>query len=72
MFLFVFVGAKRRSGEISMYQFLISANREAATFSIQKVPESAGDNGAFPYSFCCAVFELKQNLAPQPYPEMNS
>ena len=54
MFLFVFVGAKRRSGEISMYQFLISANGEAATFSIQKVPESAGDNGAFPYSICCA------------------
>ena len=48
MFLFVFAGAKRRSGEIAKFQFLI------ATFSLQKVPESAGDSGAFPYLFYCA------------------
>ena len=54
MFLFVSAGAKRRSGEISQFQFLIPANSRVATFSLQKVPESAGDSGVFPYLFCCA------------------
>ena len=62
------------------FQFLIPANSGVATFSLQKVPESAGDSGVFFYFFyffffCCAVlslvFELKQNLEAQPYPEMN-
>ena len=52
MFLCVFVGAKRRSGEIAKFQFLIPA--EVATFSLQKVPEKAGDSGVFPYLFCYA------------------
>ena len=47
MFLFVFAGAKRRTGEIATFQFLISANWGKATFSLQKVPESSGDNGVF-------------------------
>ena len=74
MFLCVFAGAKRRSGEISKFQFLIPANWGVATFSLQNVSESAGDGVVFPYLFCCPkpVFELKQNLEAQPYPEMNS
>ena len=54
MFLCVFAGAKRRSGEIAKCQFLIPANSGVATFSLQKVSESAGDSGVFPYSRCCA------------------
>ena len=54
MFLFVFAGARRRSGEISEVQSLISANLEFATFSLQKLSESTGDSGVFPYLFCCA------------------
>ena len=53
MFLFVFAGAKRRIGEIAKFQFLIPANCGAATFSLQKVPESSGDSGVFYYLFCC-------------------
>ena len=48
MFLFVFAGAKR-SGEISKFKFLIPANSGVATFSLQKVPESAGDSDVFPF-----------------------
>ena len=54
MFLCVFAGAKRRSGEIAQFQFLITANRGVAPFSLQKVPKRAGDSGGFPYLFCCA------------------
>ena len=54
MFLFVFAGAKRRSGKIAKFQFLRPANWGVATFSLQNVPESAGDSGVFPYLFCCA------------------
>ena len=36
MFLFVFAEAKRRSGEIAKFQFLIPANLGVASFS-QKV-----------------------------------
>ena len=69
MFLCVFAGAKGRSGEIAKFQFLIPASWGVATFSLQKVPESAGDSGVFPYLFCYA--NPKQNLKAQPYPEMN-
>ena len=43
------------------------------TFSLQKVPESAIDSGGFPYLFAVLslIFELKQNLEAQPYPEKN-
>ena len=54
MFLFVFAGAKRRSGEIAKFQFLIPANWGVATFSLQKVSESAGDSGVFLHLFFCA------------------
>ena len=54
MFLCVFAGAQRRSGEIAKFQFLIPANWGVATFSLQKVPESAGDGGIFPGLFCYA------------------
>ena len=47
MFLCVFAGAQRKSGEIAKFQFLIPANWGVATFSFQKVPESAGDGGIF-------------------------
>ena len=47
MFLFVFAGAKSRSGKITKFQFLIPANWGVATFSLQKVPENAGDSGVF-------------------------
>ena len=53
MFLLVFAGAKRRNGEIAKFQILIPANSGVATFSLQKVPESAGD------SVLSLVFELK-------------
>ena len=54
MFLCVFAGAQRRSGEIAKFQILIPANWGNATFSLQKVPESAGDGGFFPCLFCYA------------------
>ena len=53
MFLCVFAGAQRRSGEIAKFQFLIPANGGVATFSLQKVSESAG-YGIFPCLFCYA------------------
>ena len=52
MFLFVFAGAKRRSGEISKFQFLIPVNWGVATFILQKVPESAG--------YFCAALSVPQ------------
>ena len=48
MFLCVFAGAQRRSDEIAKFQILIPANWGVATFSLQKVPESAGDGVFFP------------------------
>ena len=51
MFLFVFAGAKRRSDEISKFQLFIPANRGVVTFSLLKVPESAGDSGVFFFLF---------------------
>ena len=68
MFLCMFAGAKRRSGEIAKFQFLIPANWGVATFSLQKVPESADDGGIFLVYFAVLslVFELKQNLEAQP------
>ena len=73
MFLCVFAGAQRRNGEIAKFQFLIPANWGVATFSLQKVPESAGDVVFFLVYFAILSlgFELKQNLEAQPYPEMN-
>ena len=50
----MFAGAKRRSGEIAKFPFLIPANWEVVTFSLQKVTYSAGDSGVFPCLFCCA------------------
>ena len=47
MFLCVFAGAKRKSGKIAKFQYLIPAHWGIATFSLQKVPESAGDSGVF-------------------------
>ena len=70
----VFAGAKRRSGEIAKIQFLTPANWGVATFSLQNVPERAGDDSIFPFFYFAVlslVFELKQNLEAQPYPEMN-
>ena len=46
----VSAGAKRRN-EIAEFQFLIPAKWGLATFSLQKVPESAGDGGMFPFLF---------------------
>ena len=62
--VWVFAGAKWRSGEIAKFQFLTHANWGVATFSLQNVPESAGDGGIFPFYFAVLslVFELKQNL----------
>ena len=73
MFLCVFAGAQRRSGEIAKFLVLIPANWGVATFSLQKAPESAGDGGIFLVHFAMLSlgFELKQNLEAQPYPEMN-
>ena len=61
MFLFVFAGAKRRNGEIAKFQSLITALHSAtvASFLIHFIVLSL-------------VFELKQNLEAQPYPEMKS
>ena len=53
MFLFLYGGAKRRSGEISKFRFLVPAHSGVATFSLQNVPESASDSGDFPFLFCC-------------------
>ena len=40
-------GWKGLGTHIATFQFLIPANRGVATFSLQKVPESAGDSGIF-------------------------
>ena len=66
----MFAGAKRRIAEIAKFQFLTPANWGVATFSLQNVPESDGDGGIFPF-LISLVFELKQKLKAQPYPEMN-
>ena len=58
MFLFVFVGFKRRSGEISKFQVLIPANLGSGYIQPPKVPECAGDSGVFPYLSCCALPSL--------------
>ena len=70
----VFAGAKRRSSEIAKFQFLTPASLGVATFSLQKVSESAGDDIVFflfYFAVLSPVFELKQNLEAQPYPGMN-
>ena len=74
MLLFVFVGAKRRRGEISKFQFLISANLRVVTFSLYSVPDSAADSSVslIYFAVLSLVFELKQHLEAQPYPEKDS
>ena len=47
MFVCVFAGAQRRSGEIAKFQILIPTNWGVAIFSLQKVAESAGDGDIF-------------------------
>ena len=58
----VFAWAKRRSGEIAKFHFLIPANWGVITFSLQNVPESASNSGIFPYYFAVLglVFELNR------------
>ena len=51
MFIFAFARAKRRSGKMSRFQFLIPANVGVAIFSLKKVSASAGDGGVCPYLF---------------------
>ena len=70
MFLFVFAGAKRKSGEFVKFQFLIPAKWGVATFSLQKVLVTVVFFLIY-FAELSLVFELKQNLEAQPYPEMN-
>ena len=58
MFLCVFAGAKKRSGEMARFQFLTLASWGVAIFSLQKVPESVGDSGVVPYLFGSAKHGL--------------
>ena len=46
MFLLVFAGAKRRSGELSKF-LIFDAILGVATFILQKVPESAAASSSF-------------------------
>ena len=74
MILCVFAGAKRRSGEIAKFQFLIHTNSGVSTFSLQKVPESAVTVVfvLIYFAVLSLVFELKHSSEAQPSPEMNS
>ena len=64
MFLCVFAGAQRRCGEIAKFQFLIPAKK------FQKVVVMVVFFLVY-FAMLSLVFELKQNLEAQPYPEMN-
>ena len=61
LFIFLFAGAERRNGEILKFQLLITVSCGVATFTLQKVPESAGVSGVFLYFFCCPKpgFQIK-------------
>ena len=73
MFLFASAGAKRRSGELSKFQFLIPWGG-VATFSLKTPQKVLVTMVCFLIYFAVLslVFELKQNLEAQPYPKMNS
>ena len=67
MFLFLFARTKKRSDEIAKFQFLIPANGGVATFSLQKVPESAGDSGfSLLILLCYLAWSLNENKIWQP------
>ena len=73
MFLCVFAGAKRRSGEIAKFQFLIPANLGLLHSASKKSQKVLVMVVFFLVNFAVLslVFELKQNLEAQPYPEIN-
>ena len=73
MFLCVFAGAQRRSGEIAKFQFLIPANcwlLHSASKKCLKVLVMVVFFLVY-FAMLSLGFELKQNLEAQPYPEMN-
>ena len=73
MFLCVFAGAQRRSGEFAKFLFLIPA--KGLLHSASKKPQKVLVMVVFflvYFAMLSLGFELKQNLEAQPYPEMNS
>ena len=75
MFLCVFAGAQRRSGEIAKFQFLIPANwgllHSASKKTLKVLVMVVFFLVYFAMLHVSLGFELKQNLEAQPYPEMN-
>ena len=75
MSLFVFAGAKRRSSEIAKFQFWylpIEGLLHSASKKSQKMLVTVVFFFFLIYfAVLNQVFELKQNLEAQPYPEMN-
>ena len=73
MFQCEFAGAKRRSGEIAKFQFWylpIEGLLHSASKKSQKVLVMVVFFLVY-FAVLSLVFELKQNLEAQPYPEMN-
>ena len=73
MFLCVFAGAQKRSGEIAKFQFLILPI-EGLLHSASKKSQKVLVMVVFFLVYIAVlslVFELKQNLEAQPYPKMN-
>ena len=71
MFLFVFAGAKRKSGKIAKFLFSYVPQtpwegliKGVAVFSLQKVRDSGGDSGVFLIYFAVLslAFELKTSF----------
>ena len=74
MFLFVFAGAKRGSCVFSKFQFWYLPIKGLLYSASKKSQEVLVTVVFFLIYFAALslVFELKQNLEAQPYPEMNS
>ena len=73
MFLCVFAGAQRRSGKIAKFQFWYLQTEwllHLASKKSQKVLVMVVFFLVY-FAVLSLVFELKQNLEAQPYPEMN-
>ena len=72
MFLCVFAGAQRRSGEIAKFQFLILPIEGLLLFSKKSLKVLVIVVFFLVYFAMLSLgFELKQNLEVQRYPEMN-
>ena len=71
MFLWVFAGTQRRSGEIAKFQFFDTCQLRGYYIQPLKSPTKMLVFVCVYVAVLSLVFELKQYLEVQPYPEMN-